>query len=233
MSRVVVVTGAASGIGHYITSSFESRGDRVWALDRQPVEGLEKSICHSLDLGNEAEVAALFEDIGRVDVAVNCAGVPGQRSDLTEFSAGSITDEWAAIFLPTFNCMKYEILRMRGQQAGGRVINISSSTAQRGMKKFSAYSSAKASITALTRVAAIENAEFNIRVNAISPATIDTPMIRRKYGGKLRDYSDVYYTGDCGQVEDVMSAVELYLSNNFLTGHDLVLDGGLSELCQI
>jgi len=82
-------------------------------------------------------------------------------------------------------------------------------------------------------VAAAENSQYNIQVNAISPATIDTPMIRNKYKGIKRDYSSVYYTRDCGKPSYICSAVKMFIENNFLTGYDLIIDGGLTELCKI
>lgn len=64
-------------------------------------------------------------------------------------------------------------------------------------------------------------------------ATIDTPMIRKKYNGRLRDYSDVYYTKNCGEVSDVYSVVKMLEQNNFVTGNDIKLDGGLTDLFEI
>jgi len=90
-----------------------------------------------------------------------------------------------------------------------------------------AYSSAKAAIVNLTKVCAVENAP-KILVNSISPATIDTPMIRGKYAGRLPDYGEAYLTGNCGTVSDVWAAMNFILNNNFMTGSDIVMDGGYS-----
>lgn len=91
-----------------------------------------------------------------------------------------------------------------------------------------AYSSAKAAIVNLTKVCAVENAP-RILINAISPATIDTPMIRRKYNEQLPDYTAAYLTESCGSTHDVWTAVKFLIDNNFMTGSDLVMDGGYSS----
>ncbi len=235
MGKVAIITGAASGIGHFLTVSLAKSGFEVVAIDRHhcPFENSAKSIRFvQADLCEANTVASLFKEIPRINLAVNCAGVSCERKDLTEFTAEEVSSQWQENFLATFNALKNEILVMRKQKSG-KIINLSSITAHRGMKNFLAYSASKASISSMTKVAAIENAAYNIQVNSISPATIDTPMIRKKYNGQKRDYSDVYYTGDCGSTDDIYAAVKMFVDNRFLTGHDLKIDGGLSDLCQI
>lgn len=108
-----------------------------------------------------------------------------------------------------------------------KIVNIASFTAKFGCKNMLAYSAAKASIVNLTKVAAVECSP-GILINSVSPATIDTPLIRKKYDGVLPDYSNTYLTGNCGTVEDVFLAVDMLLKNNFITGYDFVIDGGFS-----
>lgn len=232
MNKSALVTGASSGIGHFTALNLSEQGYHVIALDRDYSELPNNVEFLNIDLTNEEKVIQLFDSIGKIDVAINCAGVSCTRKDLTEFTQAELISQWGDNFLATFNPLKQEILKMR-KGGGGKIVNISSVTALRGLKSMASYSAGKASITALTRVAAIENAAYNIHINSISPATIDTPMIRKKYNGKKRDYSNVYYTGDCGLPEDVFSAIIMFIENNFLTGHDLRLDGGLTDLCQI
>lgn len=232
MNKTALVTGAASGIGQFAALNLSKQGYHVIALDRDYSEFPNNVEFLDIDLTNEENVIQLFDSIGKIDVAINCAGVPCERKELTEFTQSEIAAQWGDNFLAAFNPLKQEILKMR-KSGGGKIINISSITALRGLKSMASYSIGKASITALTRVAAIENAPYNIHINSISPATIDTPMIRKKYNGKKRDYSNVYYTGDCGLPKDVYTAITMFIENNFLTGHDLRLDGGLTDLCQI
>lgn len=232
MNKTFLVTGCSSGIGHYITQKLIIKGSNVIGIDYHKYTPSSKIQFHQIDLTNESLVKEVFESLSSIDFAINCAGVSAARKDLTCFSSNEILDEWGLNFLATFNPLKYEILKMRTQNKGS-IVNISSITAHRGMEGFTAYSSAKSSILSITKVAAIENSAFNIRVNSISPATIDTPMIRKKSNGKLRDYTDVYFTGHCGTTHDVFLGIEMLLHNEFLTGYDLRLDGGVSDLCVI
>ncbi len=232
MSKVALVTGASSGIGNHITHQLLKTNYRVIAIDCNLNPFDDSVTFFQLDLTNEDHSNKVFNEIEKIDAAINCAGVPCERKDLIEFSAIEITHEWQKNFIATFNALKNEIMIMRKHHSG-KIINLSSISAHLGMKNFSAYGASKASISAISRIAATENAAYNIQVNAISPATIDTPMIRKKYNGKKRDYSDVYHTGDCGSVSDVFSVVKMLLENDFLTGSDIKLDGGLSGLCVI
>lgn len=117
---------------------------------------------------------------------------------------------------------------MRKNDTIGKIINIASSTAGLGAKNMAAYSCAKAAIINLTKVCAVENAP-GILVNSISPASIDTPMIRKKYQGGLPDYHNTYLTGHCGTVSDVFSVINMLIENDFITGQDIVIDGGYSS----
>ncbi len=232
MQKTALVTGAASGIGYYLTEQLSHSGYHVIAIDSNHNVFNDNVTPFVLNLKEESQLSSIIENINHIDLAINCAGVSCERKDLTEFSTTEIIEQWQDNFLITFNALKYEILKMRMVKQG-KIINISSITAHRGMKNFSAYSIGKASIAAITKVAAIENAQYNIQINSISPATIDTPMIRKKYGGNKRDYSDVYYTGDCGTTHDIYAAIQMFIDSQFFTGYDLRMDGGISDLCKM
>lgn len=229
----VVVTGSASGIGHYIAKQYAlNKNYRVFCFDINKIEGIKETTSIEVDLKIEKQVEKTFSEIERIDIAINCAGVSSLRKEVLSFSQTEIVEAWSDNFLPAFNAMKNEIIIMKKQNYG-KIINIASITGHIGMKNFLAYSSAKASIINMTKVAAIEHAKNNIQINSISPASIDTPMIRKKYNGSLRDYSNVYYTNDCGHVADVYSAVKMLENNEFMTGSDIKLDGGLTNLFEI
>ena len=206
MQKTALVTGCSSGIGHFISQKLSSNGIKVIGLDYHNITSDYNFDFHLVDLTSEEAVCSIFERVGVIDYAINCAGVSSTRKKLIEFSSEEITSEWQLNFLATFNPLKYEILNMK-QRNYGKIINICSITAHIGMENFSAYSSSKSSIYILTKVAAIENSKFGIHINSISPATIDTPMIRKKYSGKLKDYSDIYPVGKCGHPKDVYLAV--------------------------
>lgn len=233
MRKFILVTGAASGIGEYIAHKYASLGYEVCGVDiKEPTRLIQNLQFFKADLKNEEQTRLVFEKIKKIDFAVNCAGVSSTRKELTEFSADEIINCFEENFLPAFNAMKNEIKIMQRQNYG-KIINIASITGHIGMKNFLAYSTAKASIINMTKVAAIEQAVNNIKINSISPATIDTPLIRKKYDGKLKDYSDVYYTKNCGTMEDVYGVVKMLEDNNFMTGSDIKIDGGLTDLFRI
>lgn len=226
MSKTVLVTGHASGIGSFVAKACHLIGYRVIGIDLMSDETLDKSI-HQIccDLTDEQRVLDAFEGIQHLDYAMNCAGIPGVRKPVSDISTNEFLSSWRDIFLPTFHAMREEIRIMRGMTSRCKIINIASSTAGMGSKGMVAYSAAKAGIVNLTKVAAIEEAP-HILINSISPATIDTPMTRRKYQGELPDYRDTYLTGHCGTPADVFSGIQMLMDNDFMTGQDIVMDGG-------
>ena len=233
MQKIVIITGATSGIGNYIAQQYScSLEYTVICVDINDIKNIEYCTSFKTDLKNEIETETLFSKIPKIDLAINCAGVSSVRKELIEFSQEEIINSWQDNFLPTFNAMKNEIKIMQ-QHGAGKIINSASITGHIGRPKFLGYGSAKAPISNMTKVAAIEHANDNIRINSISPATIDTPMIRKKYNGELRDYSDVYHTKNCGTVDDIYSIVRMLESNNFMTGTDIKVDGGMTDLFKI
>ncbi|MEO2218028.1 SDR family oxidoreductase [Chromobacterium vaccinii] len=233
MTTTVLITGAASGIGWRLLRHYAAAdGYRAIGMDLEAIPDCGDASRLLVDLVDERACRAAFSGIERIDLAINCAGVSSQRKSLLAFDAAELTACWQQNVLPAFNAMRCEIDIMR-RHGGGRIVNLASITGHIGMKNFAAYGAAKASILNLSKVVAIEHAADGILVNTISPATIDTPMIRRKYGGQLRDYSGVYPTGNCGSTDDVLSVVRMLEQNNFMTGMDIPLDGGLTSLFSI
>lgn len=231
MNRVVV-TGCGSGIGEYIANKYIQNGYEVIGIDINNVKEDKVFKFIKLDLSDEEETEEVFKEIKGIDLAVNCAGVSSLRKPLLEFNSKELIKGIEDNIRPCFNALKNE-LKVMVKQKKGKIINIASITGYIGMKNIAAYSDAKAGIINITKVAAFEHSKDHIRVNSISPATIDTPMIRKKYNGSLKDYSNVYYTNDCGTTNDVYTVVKMLEENNFITGSDIKLDGGLTSLFTI
>lgn len=231
MKEKILVTGHASGIGNHIAKRFHESGYSVIGLDLNLATDLPADVVQvQCDLSDEESVTNVFNQLDTFSIAVNCAGISGVRKEICKLKTKDIMDSWKGIFLPTFLSLREEVLIMRKcpAETKGRIVNISSFTALYGGKNMLAYSSSKAAIVNLTKVAAAENSP-NIFVNSVSPATIDTPMIRKKYNGGLPNYENSYLTGNCGSPEDVFIAVNMLINNNFMTGYDLVIDGGFSS----
>ena len=228
-----IVTGQASGIGFYTAKQLHHLGYEVYGIDIKVNNILPNEIKQKrCDLRSAPESKAVFAEIADFDIAVNCAGVSGVRKPLKDFSLEEYQTSFNDVFCPLLNALQQEIQLAVNNDKRRRIINISSITAEFGAKNMAAYSAAKAAIVNLTKVAAFEHAP-QILVNSVSPASIDTPMIRAKHKGTLPDYSNSYLTGDCGQDKDVFSVIEMLLKNDFMTGQDIKVDGGYSSLFEL
>ncbi|CAA2101746.1 2,5-dichloro-2,5-cyclohexadiene-1,4-diol dehydrogenase [Methylobacterium bullatum] len=241
--KVVFVTGAASGIGRAAALAFAAEGARVAIADRMesPLEQLRTEIeaaggevlairCDvSLSEEVEAAIARTVERFGRLDCAFNNAGVENRATPVHEIEL----DEWDRILdinlRGTFLCMKYELAQMV-RQGGGVVVNTSSGAGIRGVAGGAAYAASKHAIIGLTRSAALDYARKNIRVNAILPGNIETPMMDRFTGGDVQKAIDLEPVGRLGKPEEIAEAVLWMCSDlgGFVTGAATVIDGGWS-----
>jgi NAD(P)-dependent dehydrogenase (short-subunit alcohol dehydrogenase family) len=171
----------------------------------------------------------VVERFGRLDVAFNNAGVENKATPLHEIEL----QEWDRILninvRGTFVCMKHEIAQMV-RQGGGVVVNTSSGAGIRGVAGGASYAASKHAIIGMTRSAALDYAKQNIRVNAILPGNIETPMTDRFTAGDLQKAIDLEPVGRLGKPEEIVEAV-LWMSSDlggFVTGSAVVVDGGWS-----
>lgn len=241
--KIALVTGAASGIGRATAEAFMRRGytgvfvDRDEALGRQAEAELRSLgdcrfiACNVADeAAVQATIAKAVEAYGRIDVAFNGAGIDGE----TLPTADASTENWDRIMGVNLRglwfCMKYEIRQMLAQ-GGGSIVNCASSAGLVGVPGLSAYVASKHGVVGLTKSAALEYARSNIRVNAVCPGMIDTPMWRRSITPEVtatllaNDPS-----GRLGKPEEIAEAV-LWLCDgaaSFVTGHALAVDGGMT-----
>lgn len=180
--RTALITGGASGIGAATARHLAAEGMRVAVADlddqREAGEKLANDVdgCFvAIDVTDEDAVDAAFAEVGGLDVLVNSAGVtiPGQAVD--ETSRGNWELQIGVNLTGTFLCMRAAIPYMR-REGWGRVINVSSGLATRGVAGAAAYSASKAGVVGLTRSAAAELAPYDVTVNAVAPGYVDTPM---------------------------------------------------------
>ena len=236
--RVALVTGGASGIGAKCSRLMASRGAVVILADRAiggavriadeigaNAEAVEVDVT-SFD-GARAMVDAVVDRWGRLDIAVNSAGVSTQAAPLAQVSL----DDWhrvVAVNLDgTFLSMRAEIPAMLAG-GGGSIVNIASMLGTVGARGGAAYVASKHAVVGLTRVAALDYAEDGIRVNAVCPGYIDTPLLSDRSSGGLTRLARSHPNGRMGQPGDVAALVAFLASDEaaFITGSVHLSDGG-------
>jgi NAD(P)-dependent dehydrogenase (short-subunit alcohol dehydrogenase family) len=168
VSQTAVVTGGSGGIGREVTKQLRARGWSVISLSRR--EGC--------DVSDENQVVQAFRSMRSVDALIHCAAVLIKRP-LTRMSAEQWDEQLGAGLRGAFLCSREAFKKMR--RRGGAIVMVSSLSGVAGAEKFAgmaAYVAAKSGLAGLTEVLAVEGREYGIRVNAISPGAVDTPMLR-------------------------------------------------------
>jgi NAD(P)-dependent dehydrogenase (short-subunit alcohol dehydrogenase family) len=240
---VVLITGALTGIGRATALAFAREGARIVVSGRHDEAGRDLA-AELRALGAEAEfvradvrhddalrnlVDRTIARFGRLDVAVNSAGTEGKSGPVTEQSEESYLSTFDTNVLGTLLSMKHE-LRVMQPQGNGSIINLSSTMGQRGMPGASLYTASKHAVEGLTKVGALEGAEFGVRVNAVAPGPIDNEMLNRFTGDADRKAHAIASVPlkRAGKSNEVADAI-VYLASDkasFITGQILGVNGG-------
>src|SRR5436853_3214115 len=243
-NKVALVTGAGSGMGLTTAKAFAEAGAAVALADvnekavRSAAELLvsagHKAIAIRCNVADEAEVAAMVERtvsaFGRLDAAFNNAGIQSPAVETADAS-GEEFDRVNGINLRgVWNCMKYELRQMR-EQGSGAIVNCSSIGGLIGLPGRAIYHASKHGVIGLTKSAALEYASRGIRINAVCPGTIETPMIADMIAKESLTMDDVQRDqpmGRLGRPEEIAAAVVWLCSPfaSFVIGHALAVDGG-------
>ena len=242
--KVALITGAGSGIGRASALAFAREGAKVAVADIV-VEGGEETVRMvkeaggeaffiKVDVSNAADVEAMVNAVvdtyGRIDCAYNNAGIEGRLASTDEYPE-DVFDKVIDINLTgVWLCMKYELPHML-KQGSGAIVNTASGAGLIGVAGMSAYVASKHGVVGLTKTAALEYAKSGIRVNAVCPGLIQTPMVERitadqpQLGEALVAAEPV---GRTGKPEEIAESV-VWLSSDaasFVTGHAMSVDGG-------
>jgi NAD(P)-dependent dehydrogenase (short-subunit alcohol dehydrogenase family) len=241
--KVAFVTGGGSGLGAAAARRFGAEGARVVVADINSdsadtvAKGLNDGFAVQADTSDaaavERAVAAAMDHYGRIDVVFNNAGITGAQQSLHEMDVENWDRVRAVNGDGVFYVLKYTIEAML-QGGGGSIVNTSSTAGLTGQINISSYTFAKAGVIGLTRSAAIEYADKNIRVNAIAPTVVWTPMVENfansapdpaAMRAAMENYNPM---PGIPTAEDVAAVVAFLASDDakWITGHTVPIDGG-------
>jgi NAD(P)-dependent dehydrogenase (short-subunit alcohol dehydrogenase family) len=241
-NKVALVTGGSFGIGRSTAIAFAKAGARVvvadWVEHTETVDVIQKAGGEALfvkcDVSSEMDVRALIEKTlqayGRLDFGINNAGVEGVQKPCQDYTL----DEWDHVLNVNLKgvwlCMKYQIPPML-QQGGGAIVNVSSIAGKVGFPNLAHYVASKHGVNGLSKAAALENAKTGIRINALCPGVIRTPMIDRALGGDKaveEGYQNAIPMNRFGTPEEMAGTILFLCSDDagFITGETIVADGG-------
>jgi NAD(P)-dependent dehydrogenase (short-subunit alcohol dehydrogenase family) len=244
--KVVLVTGAGSGIGREAARAFAGHGALVYGADLNE-RGLAETqdlIAQAggnarvvrVDVSEEQEVAAFLarisEEAGRLDVAFNNAGITGGAHRIEEYPTDDFDKVLRVNLKSVFLGMKYELPLMK-RSGGGAICNTASVAAITGPGGMCAYAASKHGVLGLTRVAAMENAAHKVRVNALLPGWTDTPMVRAESAQNpafAKHGLSAIPAKRGGQPSEVAAAAVWLCSSeaSYVMGQMIVVDGGMT-----
>lgn len=238
--KVAIVTGASSGIGRATALLFATQGAKVVVSDineaggQETVEMIHKAngtacwIKADVSRATDCEylVSETMKQYGRLDIACNNAGIGGEQAPMAEMSVENWRHVMAVNLDSVFYCMKYQVSQML-KNGGGAIVNVASILGAVGFPAAAAYTAAKHGILGLTKVTALDHSAQGIRVNAVGPGFIDTPLLSGLDDNMKNMLTSLHPIGRIGQPEEVAELI-LWLSTDkasFVTGSYYPVDG--------
>lgn len=244
--RTALVVGGTTGIGRATVLALARRGANVCFAGLGVVEGRavkEDALRQGspgaefleVDVRKEQEVSALIDfaasRFGKIDYGINNAGVETALAPVQDATMADYERVVGTNLMGMWLCMKYEIRHML-QNGGGAIVNTSSTAGVTGIAGVALYTASKHAIVGLTKAAALELAQSDIRVNAVAPGPVNTGLLTRMLDGKV-SMDDIARLVPMGRISDPAEIAEAILwlvadASSYVTGHVLVVDGGLT-----
>ncbi|MDN4594976.1 glucose 1-dehydrogenase [Polycladomyces subterraneus] len=244
--RVALVTGGGSGIGRATALAFARKGAKVVVVGRthETIEETKEMIEHGggeaiavqADVSVDGQVRSMVQTavdrFGRLDFACNAAGIGGKLAPVAEITEDEFDSIVSINLKGVWLCMKHQIGQMQ-MQGGGVIVNIASVNGLRGTPQAAVYAASKSGVISLTRSAALEYAQSNIRINAVCPGAVLTPMLGQVFhttGITKQQYRTRIPQGRIGKPIDIAHTVIWMCSDeaSYITGHIMTVDGGVS-----
>lgn len=247
--KVAIVTGGSQAIGHGVAKMFAEEGAKVVIADIDAVAGqktvkefTDKNLdvrFHETDVSDEEHVKSLIDytinEFGRLDVLVNNAAI-NFRKAVHETSLEEWNNLMGVNLTGPFLCSKYAIPEMQKQETSS-IINMSSWHAETTITRLAAYASSKGGLTALTRQMALDYGNSQIRVNAVGPSSVDTPLLHKTFASlenpekSLEESLAFNPMGRIGTVDDIAKACLFLASDDstYVSGQTILIDGGQSN----
>jgi NAD(P)-dependent dehydrogenase (short-subunit alcohol dehydrogenase family) len=246
---VALITGGATGIGKAVALKLAANGTSVVISGRR--QGVGDAAVAEIaavakngaqvrfvrnDVSDEAAVNAMIEGIvtefGRLDMAVNNAGISNETGTLVQSSSDNYKEMVDTNILGVYFCMKHEITRML-TQGKGAIVNLASIAGLNGISYAGPYGSTKHAVVGITKSSALDHATQGIRINGVAPGAIKTDIIAKQLNGSDENYNEatiaaMHPMNRLGRPEEVANAICWLLSDeaSFVTGHILNVDGG-------
>ncbi len=245
-NKSILITGGTSGLGTAAAHAFAREGAQVCFCGLNDEDGLKieavlregggKADYLSCDVRDEASVQQFISEaivkMGKIDIAFNNAGISHKAARFADQNTDIVEDVWRTNVMGVWYAMRYEIKHMLGQ-GGGAIINTASILSKSGAEWMAAYGATKHAIIGLTKSAALDYAHKNIRINAVSPGPMLTPMFERALddiGGDMDKFAGGFPKNGPADPSDVAKTV-LYLASeeaSYTNGANVIVDGAAS-----
>ncbi|WP_106769676.1 SDR family NAD(P)-dependent oxidoreductase [Paenibacillus faecalis] len=239
--KIAIITGGATGIGKATAELFVKHGAKVVIADlsdqsEATVEELislgGEAIFVKTNVSNEAEVQHVVEEtarhFGRLDIMIANAGIGHPSTPIAEYSLESWQQMIDINLTGVFLCNKYAITQMQKQGGGGTIVNTASIMGHVGMPYTASYNAAKAGVANLTRSLGVTYAKEGIRINAVCPGFVDTPILNNADEAKKAQLVALHPLGRLGRPEEIANAMLFLASDDssFVVASNLLVDGG-------